>query len=68
MTKHLAQISEMYFSPSQQDKARLTSSFDFIAQAGAATLLLVNLGRGLIGVGRCWYCRTLTSENSKHEE
>ena len=48
MTKELAQISEMYFSLSQQDKARLTSSFDFIAQAGAATLLLVFLGRGLI--------------------
>ena len=43
-----AQISEMYFSLSQQDKARLTSSFDFIAQAGAATLLLVFLGRGLM--------------------
>ena len=42
--------------PTGQSK---TSSLGFVTQAGAATLLLVNLGRGLIGVGRCWYCRSL---------
>ena len=53
MERQLAQISGMYFSPSQQDKARLTSSHYYTSWC-CHTVACVPWQR-FDKAGRCWY-------------